>query len=110
MSGKEGYGYEWDAMLIGGPADGCLDRAITINGIDPPDTVIRIVDGSSMRRESLGEKLIERLTRDQIEGDQRVAVYSFRSLGDDEKCIYDYMGTITMEEYRSRYESDEATN
>lgn len=106
MRDKEGYGYEWDAMLIGGPADGCLDRAITINGNDPPPDLIRIIDGGSMRRESLGEKLIEHLTRDQIEGSQRVAVYSLRSIGEDSKCVYDYGGTMTMDEYRSRNEGD----
>jgi len=103
MSSKEGYGYEWDAMLVGGPADGCLDRAITINGNKPPKTVIRVMDGNSMRRESLGEKLIEHLTRDQVEGSQRVAVYEFRSVGEDDKCIYDYTGTMTMDDYRDAH-------
>lgn len=104
MSGDEGYGYEWDAMLIGGPADGCLDRAITINDDKPPDTIIRIMDGHGMRRESLGEKLIEKLTRDEIEGSQRVAVYSLRGLDDEERCVYDYREIVTMDEYRSRYD------
>jgi hypothetical protein len=103
MNGKEGYGYEWDAMLLGGPADGCLDRAITINGNNPPQNLIRIVDGRSMNRESLGEKLIERLTRGQVEGFQRVAVYGLKSVGEDHKCSYDYLGTMSMDEYRSKY-------
>lgn len=103
MTKKEGYGYEWDAMLVGGPADGCLDRAITINGSEPPKTLIRMVDGNPMRRESLGEKLIEHLTMDQVDGSQRVAVYEFREIGEGEQCRYDYAGTITMEEYRSKY-------
>lgn len=103
MKDDEGYGYEWDATLIGGPADGCLDRAITINGNEPPATVIRIVDGNSMQRETLGEKIIEHLTRDQVDGSQRVAVYVFREIGEDERCSYDYAGTITMDEYRAAY-------
>lgn len=107
MTDQEGYGYEWDATLIGGPADGCVDRAIMINGNDPPKTLIRIVDGTSMKRETLGEKLIERLTRGQIDGSQRVAVYSFDSIGEDETCVYKYSGTMTMEDYRLQYsESD----
>lgn len=105
MSQDEGYGYEWDAMLIGGPADGCLDRAITINGDSPPETIIRIMDGQGMRRESLGEKLIEKLTRDDIEGSQRVAVYAFRGMDETESCVYDYREIVTMDEYRNRYES-----
>lgn len=104
MSKSEGYGYEWDAMLVGGPADGCLDRAITINGSQPPKNVIRMMDGTPMKRESLGEKLIEHLTRDQIDGSQRVAVYAFREMDSADKCVYDYVGTLTMDEYRSQYE------
>lgn len=107
MRDDEGYGYEWDAKLFGGPADGCLDRAIAINSENPPSTVIKVVDGNSMRRETLGEKIIEHLTRDQIEGSQRVAVYSLREVGEDDMCSYDYIGTITMSEYRERYEAEE---
>lgn len=106
MSVDEGYGYEWDAMLIGGPADGCLDRAITINGDKPPETLIRIMDGQGMRRESLGEKLIEKLTRDEIEDAQRVAVYGLRETDEEERCVYDYKEIITMGEYRAKYESE----
>ena len=106
MSADEGYGYEWDAMLVGGPADGCLDRAITINGDSPPDTIIRIMDGQEVRRESLGEKLIEKLTRGEIEGDQRVAVYSLRGMDEQERCVYDYREIVTMDDYRFRYDAD----
>jgi hypothetical protein len=105
MSHDEGYGYEWDAMLVGGPADGCLDRTISINGDTPPLMLIRIVDGHSMKRESLGEKLIEKLTRDEMDASQRVAVYSLRDLDEDEKCVYDYVETTTMQGYREKYES-----
>lgn len=104
MSVDEGYGYEWDAMLIGGPADGCLDRAITINGDKPPETLIRIMDGQGMRRESLGEKLIEKLTRDEIEDAQRVAVYELREINESESCVYDYKEIVTMGEYRAKYD------
>lgn len=110
MNKNEGYGYEWDATLIGGPADGCVDRAITINGTRPPKSVIRMMDGNPMRRESLGEKLIEHLTRAQIEGTQRVAVYEFRKIDEDEKCIYDYTGTITMDDYRLKYQESNTSN
>lgn len=103
MTKQEGYGYEWDSMLLGGPADGCLDRAITINGDNPPKTLIRIIDGAAMKRETLGEKLIEKLTSDQIDGSQRVAVYSFQSIGEDDRCVYKYSGTMTMDAYRLQY-------
>lgn len=106
MSEKEGYGYEWDAMLVGGPADGCLDRAITINGDQPPRSIIRMMDGQPMRRESLGEKLIERLTRDEIDGSQRVAVYELKGIDDSERCEYYYAGIVTMDEYRSNYDAE----
>ncbi len=103
MTDKEGYGYEWDAMLVGGPADGCLDRVIAINNNEPPGSLIRIMDGTTMRRESLGEKLIERLTRDQLDGSQRVSVYELRLVEEDDKCIYDYAGIMTMDDYRDAY-------
>jgi hypothetical protein len=104
MTKEEGYGYEWDALLIGGPADGCLDRAIEINGNTPPKTLLRIADGQEMNRESLGEKLIEYLTKSQIDGNQRVAVYRLREISpDDERCLYDYLETIKMSDFRLKY-------
>jgi len=103
MSDDEGYGYEWDAMLIGGPADGCLDRAISINSDEPPSTLIKIVDGNAMKRESLGEKLIEKLTRAEMNPAQRVAVYSFRDVDEKEICLYDYVETTSMQNYRDNY-------
>jgi hypothetical protein len=106
MSSDEGYGYEWDAMLIGGPADGCLDRVITINNDKPPETITKIMDGQIMRRESLGEKLIEKLTRDEIDGSQKVAVYLLRKVDDSDRCEYDFLEIITMEEYRINYEDE----
>jgi hypothetical protein len=101
----EGYGYEWDAMLVGGPADGCLDIAIEINGNKPPKILKRIVDGNEMERETLGEKLIEYLTGGHLDGNQRVAVYRLRQIDDkNEKCLYDYAETILMSDFRLKYE------
>lgn len=100
----EGYGYEWDALLIGGPADGCLDRAIEINGNKPPEIFLRILDGQEIYRESLGEKLIEYLTKDHIDGNQKVAVYRLREILDEnDKCLYDYVETIKMNDFRLKY-------
>lgn len=105
MTINEGYGYEWDALLIGGPADGCLDRVIEINGNKPPEVLRRIIDGQEMQRESLGEKLIEYLTKDQIDGNQKVAVYKLRNITEDEeRCLYDYVETIKMIDFRIKYE------
>lgn len=105
MSKQEGYGYEWDALLTGGPADGCLDRAIQINGNLPPEILIRVMDGKEMKRETLGEKLIEYLTKTQIDGNQRVAVYKLEKVSEDnEKCFYGYLETITMSQFRLKYE------
>jgi hypothetical protein len=105
IQSDEGYGYEWDAMLIGGPADGCLDRVIEINGDNPPAILKRILDGNEIKRETLGEKLIEYLTTDQVEGNQRVAVYRLREITDNnEKCLYNYIETIEMSRFRIKYE------
>jgi len=102
---KDGYGYEWDAMLIGGPADGCLDRAISINSNEPPKYLRRLVNGEEIHRESLSEKLIDYLTRYIMDGNQRVAVYMLRKeSSSEEKCFYDYMETVTMEQFRKKYE------
>ena len=92
---KDGYGYEWDAMLVGGPADGCLDRAIAINANKPPKYIRRIVNGEDIERESLGEKLIDFLTKDMVDGNQRVAVYTLREESQNEDvCFYDYMEIV----------------
>lgn len=106
MTKEEGYGYEWDALLIGGPADGCLDRVIEINGEDPPSILKRIVDGNEISRETLGEKLIEYLTGDQIDGNQKVAVYRLREIKEDgDTCLYDYVETMKMNLFREKYQS-----
>lgn len=101
---QKGYGYEWDALLSGGPADGCLDIVIEINGSEPPKFLKRIVDGQEMQRESLGEKLIEYLTRKTLDGNQKVAVYRLRETSKEQRCFYDYVETIKMSDYRLKYE------
>lgn len=101
---EEGYGYEWDALLMGGPADGCLDRVIEINGDRPPNILKKIVDGNEMTRETLGEKLIDYLTSDQLDGNQKVAVYQLRESGsNDDTCLYDYLETTSMNSFREKY-------
>jgi hypothetical protein len=105
MKKDEGYGYEWDALLNGGPADGCLDIVIEINGNRPPEILRRIIDGQEIQRESLGEKLIEYLTKDQLDGNQKVAVYRLRNITEnEERCLYDYVETIKMSDFRLKYE------
>ena len=102
MKHREGYGYEWDAVLHGGPADGCVDRVIEMEGENPPEILKKIVDGEEMRRDSLSEKIIEDLTEDELDGNQRVAVYFLRG-NCEEKCMYDYLETVTMSQFRERY-------
>ena len=102
---KEGNGYEGDEMLLGGPADGCLNIAIELNTQDPPAIIKRLVNGQEMKRETLGEKLIEYLGDKQIDGNQRVAVYRLRDISEkNEKCFYDYVETIEMKNFRHKYE------
>lgn len=104
----EGYGYEWDAKLKGGPADGCLDRVIQINGKYPPKIIIRIIDGEDMERESLGEKLIEYLTRNNLDENQLVAVYKLTTEPENvedesEECCYEYLETTKFGQYKIKY-------
>jgi hypothetical protein len=101
---REGYGYEWDAMLVGGPADGCLDRVISINKNNPPRHMLRLVDGNEMNRETLGEKLMMHLTNKSIDAGQRVAVYVLREHHGEETCLYQYLESISMERFRAKYE------
>jgi hypothetical protein len=103
---SEGYGYEWDAKLYGGPADGCVDIVIQINGKEPPKYIKRILDGQEIERESIGEKLIEYLTQNNLDENQRVAVYKLKEfLEDEDSCTYDYVETLIFKEYRIKYES-----
>lgn len=105
----EGYGYEWDAKLQGGPADGCVDIAIQINGKYPPKFLIRIIDGEELERESLGEKLIEYLTRNNLDENQMVAVYKLTTdpeniQDESEECCYEYIETTKFGECKKKYE------
>jgi hypothetical protein len=103
----EGYGYEWDAKLNGGPADGCVDIVIQINKKTPPKFIKRIIDGQDIERESLGEKLIEYLSQNNLDDNQKVAVYKLINFDQNEEgdnCSYDYVETITMKKFRDNYE------
>lgn len=103
----EGYGYEWDAKLLGGPADGCVDRAIQLEGNLPPEYIIRIIDGEEIQRESLGEKLIEYLTRNNIDNNQLVAVYKLKNpeiiKEENEECCYEYVETVSFGKYKAKF-------
>lgn len=106
----EGFGYDWDAKLVGGPADGCLDRVIQINGKYPPSVIFRIIDGEDIERESLGEKLIEHFTRNHLDENQLVAVYKLttepENIRDElEECCYEYIETVKFKQYRFKYET-----
>lgn len=101
---RDGYGYEWDAMLSGGPADGCLDRVISLNNNSPPRHTFRLVDGNEMNRETLGEKLIIHLTKKSMDGNQRVAVYVLKNHFGEETCLYQYSESMTMDQFRNKYE------
>jgi hypothetical protein len=102
----EGYGYEWDAKLNGGPADGCFDIVIQLNKKNPPKFIKRIVDGEEIERESLGEKLIEYLAKNNLDENQKIAVYQLDRVEENEKetCFYDYVETTTMKKFRENYE------
>lgn len=106
MLNFEGYGYEWDANLIGGPADGCLDRVIQIQAKcqKPPKYFKKMLDVYP-KRESLGEKLIEAWTDRHLDPELKVAVYKLKADVDPEAdmCDYEYVETMTMKQYRDKY-------
>lgn len=102
---SEGYGYEWDAQLNGGPADGCLDIVIQLSKKNPPKFIKRIIDGQEIERESLGEKLIEFFSKNNLDENQKVAVYELNDIKEDkENCLYNYVETTTMKNYLEKYE------
>lgn len=104
----EGFGYEWDASLIGGPADGCLDRVVQINGEKfPPKIFKKILDGEEPKRETIGEKLIEYWTTGTLDNDQKLAVYILRGVPEEveeDVCKYDYVETLTFKEFKNKYQ------
>lgn len=103
----EGYGYEWDAYLIGGPADGCIDRVVQINGEKiPPKIFKKILDGEEPKRETIGEKLIEHWTLENLDENQKIAVYKLREEETNESsdiCKYDYLETLLFKDFKKKY-------
>lgn len=97
-----GYGYEWDAELIEGPGDGCVDRVIQLNNDVPPSIIMRIVDGQEIKRESLGEKLVEYFVKNNLDENQKVAVYELIH-SENDFCKYKYLETISFDIYKKKY-------
>lgn len=102
-----GAGFEWDANLLGGPADGCLDRVVQLEGNSPPLFFKKLLD-KEPERQRLGEKLIEIWSTPHLPDEMKVAVYKLRDEEVDEdaaECTYDYLETTTLGQYKERYES-----
>jgi hypothetical protein len=103
----EGFGYEWDASLIGGPADGCVDRVVQINGEKfPPKIFKKILDGEEPKRETIGEKLIEYWTSGSLDEQQKIAVYELEGKPEDvsdDICKYKYVETLSFKEFKKKY-------
>lgn len=101
----DGYGYEWDASLIGGPADGCIDRVIQTDGdIHPPEQFIKILDGG-IEREPIGKKLLQSWGEKHLPDSTKVALYRIRGNREDvdedqDLCVYDYVESTTMGKIR----------
>lgn len=98
----EGYGYEWDAELIGGPCDGLVDRAVQLQGKAPPEFLVKIL-GRPMKQSKIGEKVIEDWQVAGMNG-KRVAVYQLEELDEEaDKCQYSHVETMPVEDYRIKY-------
>jgi hypothetical protein len=103
----EGYGYEWDAELIGGPCDGLLDRAVQLSGQEPPSYLGKILS-LPMKRSKIGEKVMEDWQLAVLKGKEKVAVYELVEHDDDEdKCKYVYVETVEACDYQIKYLCDE---
>lgn len=104
----DGYGYEWDAELVGGPADGCVDRVIQMNGEKHPPRYFKKMLDDEVKRESLGEKVIEHWASPHMDESTKVAIYELRGEPDEveeeaDSCFYQYVETATMGEARKKY-------
>lgn len=104
----DGYGYEWDAELVGGPADGCLDRVIQVGGDKTPPKFFKKMLNEEPKRETLGEKLIEHWASRHIEDEMKIAVYELDCDPEDvdedsDTCVYRYLETINMGIARKKY-------
>lgn len=98
----EGYGYDWDAELSGGPCDGLVDRAVQLNGKNPPQHLVKIL-GKPMKQSKIGEKVIEDWRATNADG-EKVAIYELTEHDEDEnRCQYKYVETLLAKEYRDKY-------
>ena len=100
----EGYGYEWDAELIGGPCDGLLDRTVQLHGKEPPLYLGKIL-GLPMKKSKIGEKIMEDWQLVALKGNKKVAVYELVDPPDSEedKCRYEYVETVVVGDYKIKY-------
>lgn len=94
------FGYFWEVSLIGGPGDGCDDIAVNFDE-KPPKLIRKLIDGNSIHRETLSEKIIDYFACD-IDINQNMAIYILRDFSDN-KCSYEYLETIKMKEFKIKY-------
>ena len=106
----QGFGYDWDAELIGGPCDGLTDLVISLTEPHPP-RLIRKKIGEDYDKPKLGEKMIEQWSNKPLPEDTKLAVYKLRgNLEDyddeDDVCTYDFVETLSAREYSNKYEKE----
>ena len=99
-----GYGYKWEVILLGGPGDGCKDIVINLKEDKPPKIIRKIIDGEIIRRESLGEKIIDYLAKD-IDENQKIAIYALENKFNGKKYKYQYLETIRIDEFKLKYDN-----
>ena len=99
----EGYGYEWDAELVGGPCDGLLDRVVQLDGEKtPPKNLIKVL-GKPMKKSKIGEKVLEDWSLPGLKN-KKVAIYEIIKFDDDaDYCQYGYVETLFAKAYQEKY-------
>jgi len=104
----DGYGYEWDAELVGGPCDGLIDHVIQLEGNLPPSVIYKPLNKDYLKKLKLGEKIFEIWSKESLSDDLKLAIYKIRGKVDDydgseEDLKYDYLETLTAKEFKNKY-------
>ena len=102
----EGDGNNWDAELVGGPADGCLDIIVEENNDKPPKYIPKIIppDGEIISDRKLGKALLNKWKFPNLDPDTKIAVYKFKEFKiSKDYCLYEYVETTIMDKYKKNY-------
>jgi len=66
--------------------------------------LVKKILGEDQKPPKLGKKMIEQWSNTPVPDDARIAVYRLRgSPGENDTCVYDFVETVSYEEYNNKY-------